>query len=68
VPWRSGPDGAPVLEGAKAWFAGRILERVDLGDHHGFVLEPVDADVTDASPGDELSFQQAKDIDAGHPA
>jgi flavin reductase (DIM6/NTAB) family NADH-FMN oxidoreductase RutF len=64
--WRPGPGGAPVLESAEGWFAGRILEIVDLGDHHGFVLDPVDAE--GASPGDELSFQQAKDIDAGHPA
>ena len=66
--WRPGPDGVPLLEGVEAWFVGRVLEVVDLGDHHGFVLEPVEADVDRAEPGDELSFQQAKDIDAGHPA
>jgi flavin reductase (DIM6/NTAB) family NADH-FMN oxidoreductase RutF len=66
--WRPGPDGIPLLEGVEAWFVGRVLEVVDLGDHHGFVLEPVQADVHGAEPGDELSFQQARDIDAGHPA
>jgi flavin reductase (DIM6/NTAB) family NADH-FMN oxidoreductase RutF len=66
--WRDGPGGVPVLVGVEAWFAGRVLEVVDLGDHHGFVLEPIDADVDRPAPGDELSFQQAKDIDAGHPA
>jgi flavin reductase (DIM6/NTAB) family NADH-FMN oxidoreductase RutF len=68
VGWRPGPDGVPVLDDVKGWFTGRILERIDLGDHHAFVLEPLEADVEDRAPGDELSFQSAKDIDAGHPA
>ena len=67
TPWRPGPDGAPVLEQAEAWFAGRVLDVVDLGDHQGFLLEPVDAAVEPAAqPGDQLSFQQARDIDPGH--
>lgn len=66
TPWRPGPGGAPVLERAEAWFAGRVLEVLDLGDHHGFLLEPIEADAADAAPGDQLSFQQAKDIDPGH--
>jgi flavin reductase (DIM6/NTAB) family NADH-FMN oxidoreductase RutF len=64
--WHPGPGGAPILEAAEAWFAGRVLEVVDLGDHHGFVLEPVAADAEEAEPGDQLSFQQGKDIDPGH--
>jgi flavin reductase (DIM6/NTAB) family NADH-FMN oxidoreductase RutF len=64
--WTPGPGGVPVLEGAEAWFAGRVLEVLDLGDHQGFLLEPFEADATDAEPGGELSFQQARDIDPGH--
>jgi flavin reductase (DIM6/NTAB) family NADH-FMN oxidoreductase RutF len=68
APWHPGPAGVPLLDGVEAWFVGRVLEVVDLGDHHGFVLEPVDADVDGAEPGDELSFQQMTDLDAGHQA
>jgi flavin reductase (DIM6/NTAB) family NADH-FMN oxidoreductase RutF len=68
VTWHPGPGGVPVLDGAKAWFAGPILEVVDLGDHHGFVLDPVDGDVGDTNTGDVFTFQDGKDIEAGHPA
>ncbi len=34
----------PLLDGVTAWFIGRIEERVDvLGDHIGFMLEPLEA-------------------------
>jgi flavin reductase (DIM6/NTAB) family NADH-FMN oxidoreductase RutF len=58
--------GVPVLDGPKAWFVGRVLDRVPLGDHVGYVLEPVEA----AGPGelDLLTFQQVKDMEPGHPA
>jgi flavin reductase (DIM6/NTAB) family NADH-FMN oxidoreductase RutF len=65
--WHAGPGGVPVLDAARAWFAGPILEIVDLGDHHGFLLDPVDGDGGDADPG-TFSFQEARDIKAGHPA
>ena len=62
--WRPGPGGTPVLDACERWFAGRVLERVDFGDHVGFVLEPVAADVE--STDDQLTFQDARDIDPGH--
>jgi flavin reductase (DIM6/NTAB) family NADH-FMN oxidoreductase RutF len=67
VRWHPGPGGAPVLEDCERWFAGRVLDRVDLGDHVGFLLEPVTAGV-EAADGDLLTFQDARDIDPGHPA
>lgn len=66
TPWRPGPGGAPVLDAAKAWFAGRIREVLDLGDHHGFVLDPVDAEIDDADPDRLLTFREAQDITPGH--
>lgn len=62
--WRDGPFGVPVLQGP-AWFVGEILQRVDLGDHLGHVLEPVAVGAADALD-DQLGFQDAKDIDPGH--
>src|SRR5581483_7765941 len=34
--WREGPGGAPVLRELENWFAGRVLERLPLGDHAGY--------------------------------
>ncbi|MDQ3756851.1 MAG: flavin reductase family protein [Actinomycetota bacterium] len=67
--WSPGPHGAPVLDGALAWFAGRVLDRVDLGDHVGYVLEPLPGE-GDArqEPGDFYSFRQGRRLEPGHPA
>jgi hypothetical protein len=54
-----------VLEGVPGWFAGRVLERLDLGDHMGLWLAPAEAE--DAGDPVDLGFQSAKDIDPGHP-
>ncbi|MFL5826373.1 MAG: flavin reductase family protein [Thermoleophilaceae bacterium] len=64
VRWRPGPGGVPLLEDLPAWFAGRVLERLDLGDHEGFLLEPLEASAAELPS--ELSFQEAKDIKPGH--
>ena len=64
VDWSEGPGGAPVLADCPNWFAGRILERFDLGDHRGHLLEPLEAQA--ARDQDELGFQEAKDIEPGH--
>jgi flavin reductase (DIM6/NTAB) family NADH-FMN oxidoreductase RutF len=63
--WHDGPGGAPLLDDVPNRFAGRILERLALGDHVGFLLEPVEADV--GSGLDELGFQATKGIEPGHP-
>jgi flavin reductase (DIM6/NTAB) family NADH-FMN oxidoreductase RutF len=65
VPWSAGPDGVPVLDGAAAWFAGRVVDRVDLGDHIGLVLDVADVEVRRWRG--QLGFQAVKDLDAGHP-
>jgi flavin reductase (DIM6/NTAB) family NADH-FMN oxidoreductase RutF len=65
VDWRPGPGGAPIVSGLESWFAGRVVQRIDYdGDHTGFVLSPVAAQAD--GDGDELSFQEAKDIEPGH--
>ena len=61
--WHDGPEGVPVLDDVAGWFVGRVIERLDTGDHLGFLLEPVAASVSDV-PG--LSFQQLKDLEPGH--
>jgi flavin reductase (DIM6/NTAB) family NADH-FMN oxidoreductase RutF len=64
--WREGPDGVPVLARPPAWFAGRVLERIDLGDHVGFLLEPGAGERR--ARFDQLGFSRCGHIAAGHEA
>jgi flavin reductase (DIM6/NTAB) family NADH-FMN oxidoreductase RutF len=64
--WHAGPRGLPVLDDCPHWFAGEIRERLVLGDHRGFVLEPFAAERRgDVEP---FCFHRAKRLQAGHPA
>lgn len=64
--WQSGPAGLPILLQCPDWFAGRVLDQFDLGDHVGFLLEPVAAHRAVGAP--YYTFEQAKTIEPGHPA
>ena len=61
--WHDGPEGQPVLDDVPAWFVGRILERFALGDHVGFLLEPV---AVEGELDGVLTFERAQDLDAAH--
>ncbi|MCW2967883.1 MAG: oxidoreductase [Solirubrobacteraceae bacterium] len=63
--WHEGPHGLPILDACPDWFAGRVLERHVLGDHVGFLLEPVAAAFAGAG---RLHLEDALDIDPGHDA
>jgi flavin reductase (DIM6/NTAB) family NADH-FMN oxidoreductase RutF len=65
-PWHAGPEGVPILDEVRSWFVGRVLDRLDAGDHVAHLLESVDA--RHEGPMRPLGFQQVRDIDAGHPA
>ncbi len=56
--------GVPILDACQRWFAGSILEQIDLGDHVGFLLEPIDTEQNASSQ--QLTFQRARDIEPGH--
>jgi flavin reductase (DIM6/NTAB) family NADH-FMN oxidoreductase RutF len=62
--WTPGPEGVPILDRCRRWFAGRVLQRSDLGDHVGFLLEPIAA--RNEGESDALWFQQVKDLEPGH--
>jgi len=65
VEWHEGPEGLPLLDACPSWFAGRILERLPLGDHVGHLLEPFAGhDAGDPS----LGFRRAMEIEPGHEA
>jgi flavin reductase (DIM6/NTAB) family NADH-FMN oxidoreductase RutF len=63
--WHEGPDRLPLLDGCPSWFAGRILERLPMGDHVGHLLEPYGGN--DAGDG-WLGFNRAKAVEPGHEA
>ncbi len=65
--WSMDRHGVPVLDGVAAWFIGEIVERVDLGDHLGHVLQPVGVSVDRPITG-MLSFAAVRDFDPGHEA
>jgi flavin reductase (DIM6/NTAB) family NADH-FMN oxidoreductase RutF len=64
--WHPGPEGVPVLERCANWFAGRILTRLEAGDHDAFLLEPIAGEAGTSS--DDFTFHRAKRIDPGHEA
>jgi flavin reductase (DIM6/NTAB) family NADH-FMN oxidoreductase RutF len=65
--WSPGPAGMPILTAAAAWFVGRIVDRFDLGDHVGHLLEPVSGMSPDHFE-DWLSFSDVSDLTPGHEA
>jgi flavin reductase (DIM6/NTAB) family NADH-FMN oxidoreductase RutF len=65
--WFDGPEGLPILTDAAAWFTGHILDRFDLGDHVGHLIEPV-AGATPERFGQLVTFADAKDLEPGHEA
>lgn len=64
--WSEGPGGVPLLDECPNRFVGRVLERIDFGDHTGHVLEPFEADYDEESG--QLGFHRAKRIEPGHEA
>ena len=65
--WHTGPEGMPILDDAVAWFVGKTLKRIDLGDHIGYLLEPVTGDAAESSD-DLVSFPDVADLEPGHEA
>ena len=64
--WHPGPGGVPLLDECPNRFVGRIVERIDFGDHTGHLLEPVSAEADEESG--QLGFHRAKRIEPGHEA
>jgi flavin reductase (DIM6/NTAB) family NADH-FMN oxidoreductase RutF len=62
--WRPGPGGTPLLDACPNRFVGRVLARLDAGDHDAILLEPLTAERgTDSG---EFTFHRAKRIEPGH--
>lgn len=63
---RRDEDGATILSACSAWFAGRVIERFDGGDHQGFLLEPTASACPE--PFRPLRLHDTSGIEPGHPA
>ena len=63
--WSAGPGGTPLLDTPRR-LVGRVLARHDVGDHVGFLLEPLTAERLDERPA--LTMRMVADVDPGHPA
>jgi len=64
--WEEGPGGAPLLSDCTSWVAGRIVARLDVGDHCGMLLDPLEARHEGRRP--PLRLRHVRHIDAGHEA
>lgn len=62
--WHPAGDGTPILEGCD-YAVGRVLERLDGGDHVAHLIEIVDTVCSD-SPQAQLGSREVRDIQAGH--
>jgi flavin reductase (DIM6/NTAB) family NADH-FMN oxidoreductase RutF len=65
--WREGPHGMPILNDAAGWFVGEVLNRYDVGDHIGHLLEPVAGDAPEKFE-QLVTFADVQDLDPGHEA
>ena len=65
--WHSGPNGLPILDDAAGWFVGAVLNRYDVGDHVGFLLEPIEGSAPDRFE-QLVTFSDVRDLDPGHEA
>ncbi len=64
--WSPGPNGTPILDECRNWFAGKILDRRPAGDHWAFLLHPVQAE---SDPRQEpFTFHRAQRLEPGHEA
>jgi flavin reductase (DIM6/NTAB) family NADH-FMN oxidoreductase RutF len=62
--WEAGPGGAPLLLECPVRLCGRVLDRHPLGDHVGYLLEPVA--VWAVEPFQPLDIRRAGGIEPGH--
>ncbi len=65
VEWHPGETGVPILDRCAAWLEGPVVERLDLGDHVGHLVDPVAGG--GAGEAGELLYSAAKHLDPGHP-
>ncbi len=64
--WKPAEDGTPILSACPTWFVGRIVDRIDLGDHVGCVVAP--ERWGGGGPIVQLTERDLGEVEPGHPA
>ncbi|MEV4313742.1 flavin reductase family protein [Actinocrispum sp. NPDC049592] len=64
--WHQGIEGIPLLTDCPSRFTGRIIQRIDTGDHEGVLVRPASVGATLTSA--QLGFQQVRDLTPGNEA
>jgi flavin reductase (DIM6/NTAB) family NADH-FMN oxidoreductase RutF len=64
--WSPGPGGAPLLSGVRGWVAGKVVDRLDGGDHVGHLIDVEEAGLGASMP--LLTHRSLGEISPGHPA
>jgi flavin reductase (DIM6/NTAB) family NADH-FMN oxidoreductase RutF len=64
--WTPAGDGTPILAECPTWFLGRVVDRLDLGDHVGCVVAP--ERWQDGGPIEQLTTPDLSQVEPGHPA
>jgi flavin reductase (DIM6/NTAB) family NADH-FMN oxidoreductase RutF len=62
--WSEGPQRLPILDGCPSWLTGRVIERLDVGDHEAFLLEPFE--IRRTRRAEPFRASQARPIEPGH--
>lgn len=65
--WSDGPGGVPVLDECD-WYAGRVIDQIDGGDHTGFLVDLVQGGRCTRKGERPLRLHTARDFDPGHDA
>jgi flavin reductase (DIM6/NTAB) family NADH-FMN oxidoreductase RutF len=65
VRWHEGPSATPVLDGVD-WFAGRVRDRIDVGDHVLHLLDVAGEGDARFAGARQLGFQAVRGLVAGH--
>jgi flavin reductase (DIM6/NTAB) family NADH-FMN oxidoreductase RutF len=65
--WHAGPEDMPILDDAEGWFVGAVLNRYDVGDHVGHLLEPIGGDAPERFE-QLVTFSCVRDLEPGHEA
>jgi flavin reductase (DIM6/NTAB) family NADH-FMN oxidoreductase RutF len=65
--WHPGPEGMPILDDAEGWFVGAVLDRYDVGDHVGHLLQPVAGHAPERFE-QLVTFSDVRDLEPGHEA
>lgn len=65
VGWLQGSTGVPVLSECAAWVEGRVIDRMDGGDHEAFLIAVVDGG--SGTHAGQFRLSDAANFEAGHP-